>query len=114
MVDIFTPPKAPSIGTSQKVKFEVNVTEFGDGFRETSPKGLNNKKRSVSPVWGRVSAIEKSEITDFLDAQAGARKFQWSYPGEAASNWRCEGYSVSDLSGGIYKISTEFEWAGWV
>lgn len=110
MTETFNPPRLPSIGTGRKVTFKVNEDEFGDGYTQATPIGLNTKNREVPVMWNSLSASDAKLITDFLDDHLGATHFIWTFPGESvASKWRCKTYENPPLRGGRVKVSATFK-----
>lgn len=70
----------PDQGVSPTTKTRVLTSQFGDGYSQRTPDGIN----SVTDSWPlnftlRTRALVKS-IADFLKARAGSEAFYWMTP----------------------------------
>ena len=104
--EIFT--WAPKIESSGTVKFRVLKAQFGDGYAQTAPDGINN--RSGSWPLSFTGAVAKiGEIAAFLDRHAGSRSFFWTPPLGLQGRFKAGEYQPVDHGGGIYTITVTFE-----
>jgi len=110
----FTPPMRPSPGTSRAPEVSLRKSQFGDGYAQASPAGLNHVRQVVALKWEFLSLAEAQEIETFLVGQGGYRPFLYTLNGEAqARRWVCESWSVTD--GHPSTVNATFrEWFGQV
>jgi phage-related protein len=81
----FTPPKAPSVGASAEPKIKLFEAEFGDGYTQRSPAGLNHIRETWDLKFELLTAAESASIRAFLNARGGGvEAFLYTPPGEAA------------------------------
>lgn len=106
----FIPPIQPSPGTSQKPKLKIRKTEFGDGYTQYSPDGLNHMRKIIDLEWPVLSQTEAQAIIGFLETQGGYLPFHYTIPGEATpTKWTCDTWEDIRIDGGFRKISATFE-----
>lgn len=92
----FTPPVGPSPGTAHKPTVNLWETEFGDGYSQPTPKGLNHIRKNVSLSWSALTFEDMRAIVDFLEARAGCEPFYFQPYGETAPRkWTCKDWSYS-------------------
>lgn len=92
----FTPPVAPSPGTSNSPEISLNKTPFGDGYTQSSPKGLNNVRRSFSLRWDVLTEAQAKTIEAFLVGQGGYKPFYYTHPIDGViRKWTCETWTVT-------------------
>lgn len=95
----FTPSIAPSPGTSHKPKITLNEAEFGDGYTQSSPKGLNHIRQIVSLRWDGLTETQIAELKSFFESRGGYRPFYFQPRGYATRlKWTCSDWSFSDSS----------------
>lgn len=75
----FTPSIAPSPGTSFKPKVSLWEAEFGDGYSQTAPRGLNHIRNMISLKWDGLIETQMLEIRTFFEDHGGFRPF-WYLP----------------------------------
>ena len=93
---IFTPPIGPSPGTSNRPKLSLIETEFGDGYTQASPAGLNHIRDVVSLRWDGVTEAQMREIEAFFRARGGHEPFWYQpYGFDALVRWTCKDWSTS-------------------
>ena len=98
-ISIFTPPIAPSPGTPFRPTIAINRAEFGDGYTQTSAKGLNHIRENVDLRWNGLTEAQFVEIRTFFEAQGGYLPFLYRVRGKAAPmRWTCAEWSGSDAS----------------
>lgn len=80
----FAPPKAPSVGATAEPKIKLFEAEFGDGYTQRRPAGLNHIRETYELKFELLTAAESASIRAFLQARGGAEAFLYTPPGEAA------------------------------
>lgn len=90
------------------VSFRFKETEFGDGYNQRSPDGIN----SVVDKWPLAFTGEAAfinAISDFLDARAGVDPFNWTSPNGVSGRYLASKYSRTNLGSGVGRVSVTFE-----
>lgn len=104
----FTPSIAPSPGTKLSPKIKLHSAEFGDGYTQDVPNGLNHIRESLSYKWDGLTEIQMREIRDFFRNLGGFRPFYFTPRGEdAPMKWTCKEWSVSDRT--PWSLEAKFE-----
>jgi len=97
-VPVFTPPRAPQLGTSETLTYRVNAAKFGDGFEQVSSDGLNTALAEFQLIWNGLLTTEFAEIRNFTDARNGVESFFYTFEGETAPRrLRCLGFQRGDV-----------------
>lgn len=108
----FTPPVAPSPGTTITPVVALNETNFGDGYSQASPKGINSLRRQVNYRWDALTLEQAKAIEGFFIAQAGYKPFMWTVRGDSApTKWRCKSWTRTDQTPSTITATFE-EWFG--
>lgn len=106
--ETFNPPVSPSPGASHDYAPAVNRAEFGDGYTQSSPRGLNHVKLKIKFTWDGVVDQDMQTIIGFFDARGGTEPFWYQPHGyTAARKWTCAKWSVTD--GPPWRITADFE-----
>jgi len=100
---------APTVaGSSGDATLLVNKAQFGDGYAQRSPDGLNNRSSSYSLTFVG-DAAKISAIMAFLDARAGGEAFYWTPLLRAQSLFTCEKYTEPTKDGDVYTMTAQFD-----
>ncbi|KVZ57507.1 phage tail protein [Burkholderia ubonensis] len=105
MPDTFTwtPTVAQYAGTA---KLRVRKAQFGDGYEQTLPDGINNRVLSYTLQFvGGSDAI--AAILAFLDAHVGVA-FYWSPPLRQQLLFKCEAYTDAIPDNGTHAVTATF------
>jgi phage-related protein len=87
----FTPPIGPSPGTQSAVQLALNKAEFGDGYTQASPRGLNHIRHSVELSWAGVTPDQLATLRSFFEGRGGYQSFWYQPPGfTALRKWTCD------------------------
>jgi phage-related protein len=97
---------AISQASSAGVEFRVLMSQYGNGYSQRAPDGINNAIHSWDVVWDNLTASEFTTVVNAIEAAKGADYFTWQAPGDAASKkYVISAYSKSALAGEIYSVS---------
>jgi phage-related protein len=109
-IQAFPTTPAVSYGVSSKKSFRVLSADFGDGYSQRTPDGLNNEIESISMVWNTLSYSDAAIITNFLDGCGGSQAFSYTPPGQAVSkNWTCPaGYTFKAQNASYTDLTATF------
>lgn len=79
MTDTFTPITPPVAGSSYiQTEAKVDRAEFGDGYSQRSPEGLNSIRRAATLHWDGIPESEAMGYDAFFAAKLGAESFFWT------------------------------------
>jgi len=95
--------------SSKNTKFRTIMTQFGDGYSQRAPDGINSSVDEWSIVWASLDATDKNTIVSALEAVGGWDILTWTPNGEAVEKKFIvnEGFSMDILSGGVFNIQTK-------
>jgi len=98
----------PDISSQMSVEPKVNVIEFGDGYSERTPVGLNN----LPDVWNvkfTTTRVKGLLILEFFERHLGSKSFQWTNPLNRTGYYVCTKWSSDQMKGGHIAISATFK-----
>ncbi len=104
----FTPSIAPSPGTQSKPKIALYKAEFGDGYTQLSPKGLNHIKQALILRWDGLTELQMFELKSFFESHGGYRPFYYEprgYPG--LLKFTCADWSIVDRTPWSFEAKLE-------
>jgi phage-related protein len=79
----FPASPAPSQSSSAGIKPRVNSIQFGDGYSQRSPDGLNTTPQVYQLFWKSILESERASLDSFLQGCAGATSFDWTPPNQS-------------------------------
>lgn len=101
----FNPPVGPSPGTAHKPTVSLWEADFGEGYSQSTPKGINHIRKSVALRWDTLEFDQMREIIEFFEKQGGSKPFYFKPFGEIEMlKWTCKDWAPTTESG-IWKIS---------
>ncbi|WLR91005.1 phage tail protein [Shinella zoogloeoides] len=104
----FTPPVGPSPGTAFEPQIKVLEAEFGDGYSQPTPDGINNVREKVKLNWDGLTEREMSAINAFFMARKGAEAFYFKPAGyDRPLKWTCKEWGRT-LTDGVWKMTATF------
>jgi phage-related protein len=105
----FTPTPKPSPGTQRKPKLKLLKAEFGDGYTQTTPDGLNFVRRTLQLKWDLLTPTQADTFDTFFTTNA-AEPF-WYTPSDetVAVKWTCTDWSSTVIEGGYRSFTAAFE-----
>lgn len=93
----FTPAVRPSPGSTISREVSLRKASFGDGYTQSSPKGLNHIRASLSLKWDALTLAEAIALESFFVSKGGFTPFYYTIRGEnEAKLWTCENWERSD------------------
>ena len=107
-VPTFYPPVNPSPGGRRNYDFKLLEAEFGDGYSQVAPRGLNHMRRKISLSWEALTQAQWEEIVGFLEERQGCEPFMYIPYGETEPMfWTCKQWDHGTNSG-VWTVSAEF------
>lgn len=99
----------PASGAALSIKPSVAITEFGDGYEQRTPQGINNQPRAWSLEFIKPTLAEAQSILSFFEARAARESFFWTPPIGVQGIFVCREWSVSISAPSFATISATFE-----
>jgi phage-related protein len=93
----------PSFGINEQSQPTTRTVQYGDGYSQRLRYGLNTDPKKWQLRFENRDNTETTNITDFLEARAGAESFDWTPPRGSAGKYICSEWSV-DMT--HYNINT--------
>jgi len=91
----FLPDIPPDFGPQRATAFNFDEVQFGDGYAQRRPAGINGVRSSWTINWTLLEQHEFDELHDFLSAREGVYAFWWQPPWDsAARRWVCQDLSA--------------------
>lgn len=107
MTDVFTWDTCE--GTAGDVTHRVRRAQFGDGYGQAVKDGVNTRGSTWTVVLANLPEDDAGEVSDWLDAHAGA-SFYWTPPRSIVQGrFMCSAYSLAPANGGLQSIHATFE-----
>lgn len=100
----FTPPKEPSSPLTDEPEFRIANAEFGDGYEQRAPKGINWKRSVISVAWRNIARSEADTILQFFYDQ-DFNPFYYTLPYENSQRkWVATEWSREDRVDGFVDV----------
>jgi phage-related protein len=74
--------REPDYGLAGNPSFAVDKTQFGDGYQQRRPAGLNSARRKWSVSWTLLEREQMEALRQFLMSRLGVYAFYWEVPEE--------------------------------
>lgn len=72
--------REPDYGLNATPTFRIRRAQFGDGYEQRAPDGLNYVRRSWSVTWSVIPEESRDMLMDFFRQMAGVYSFEWALP----------------------------------
>ena len=90
----FTPPVAPSPGTGHNPEISLRKAEFGDGYTQASPAGLNHIREVIALRWDGIDLDTTQALRICVEERGGYKPFYYKpYGFVTAMKWTCAEWS---------------------
>lgn len=99
--------RAAGSSAQGSVKLRTRSAQFGDGYQQVAPDGINNRTSSW-PLRFVGDAARIGAIQAFIDRHAGAKSFLWTPPLGVQGRYRVGEYTPAVEAGGVYSLSATF------
>jgi phage-related protein len=100
----------PSYTTSGSDKFAELKTQFGDGYTQTTPDGINAIKETWNLVFDPIAVADITAIRDFFRSKVG-QSFTWTNPSGVEKRFQRTGevnWTLVGLSGTLTVTIEEY------
>lgn len=101
-----------SQGSTRKRSNRVLSAQFGDGYSQETPDGINANYDTWSIVYIPLNATERTTLWAVLDAVGASDYVTWQPPGDSTTKrWKVVKDSVTETpeSGDLYAIAFELK-----
>lgn len=105
MADVFA--WRPIDDTRGRVTARVNRAQFGDGYSQAVPDGINHTTQEW-PLTFAGHEADMQALVDFLAAHVG-RSFQWKPLLGPIALWQCDSWQPKDEGGGWFTVTATFQ-----
>jgi len=101
----FTPPIGPSPGTTHRFEIKLREAEFGDGYSQTTPAGLNHIVLNVPLQWDALTLEQAKAIENFFLEREGYKAFYYQPFGiDQSLKWTCKEFEFK-IDQGVWQGS---------
>jgi phage-related protein len=91
-----------SQSSNTKVSFRTIESQFGNGFSQRTPDGINNRIEEWSIIWENIRSSERDTILTALDSVGSWDYLTWGTKKYIVTQ---DGYTITEKSGDIYDVS---------
>jgi phage-related protein len=95
-------------GDAPDITYRVRTAQFGDGYKQESGDGPNNKEDSY-PISYTGPKAKVLEIMAFFDRHAGAKAFLWTTPLGELGLFTCKKPVPTPMGGSVFKLTSTFD-----
>lgn len=89
--DTFIPVRPPTTRSTTKITPRVRRVDYGDGYSDVRPDGLNTMLEVVTAVWVQPTTDAVDAMEAFFRAKMGAVPFWYKMPwNDTAKLWRAK------------------------
>jgi phage-related protein len=98
-----------TIDSTKSVSFTEMSSQFGDGYEQVAPKGINNIREAWSITWGALTETEKNTVIGVIESVGSWGILTWTPCGETVQKkYRLgkDGYTLKrEGSNAIFSVS---------
>lgn len=97
-----------SQASTRKRTYRTITAQFGDGYQQSAPDGINNVVDEWNLVYENLDNSERNTLITALDSVKSSDYFTWTAPGDATQKKfkvTQDGWSEAALSGDLWTIS---------
>lgn len=95
-------------GSDPSYKADIREFGFGDGYRQTSPKGLNPVTAEIPVTCPGLTLAQKNACLAFLSGNAG-KPFLYAHDGQPALKFICREWGSRKQAPNLYEVTAKFE-----
>lgn len=106
--ETFPTTVGPSYPVEKQAEPRIKRVEFGDGYTQEAPDGINYNLYTWNLSWDSLTYDEKAEIEAFLVLRKGYETFLWTDPDGVEFRVKCRSWSVAENNPKIYSIKATF------
>jgi phage-related protein len=95
-------------GTSGSGEFAMSSAQFGDGYAQDTPAGINSERQKWN-VSRSGYDYQLQPIVDFIREHGGTVAFLWKPPLGPIGYYKCKKWQLSPVSGTYLRFNMDFE-----
>lgn len=109
-LNTFPVDPAPEFPVEITPNYETNEVKFGDGYKVTSPNGINAKTLTISLSYVGLIEREKNVVESFLNLHAPSTPFYLPaiFAGVMGA-YTCKDWSLSRTDPGLFSMNVTLE-----
>jgi phage-related protein len=104
-----TPLIGPSYPVDVKYQPRLLTVQFGDGYTQQTPDGINYMLRTFTVTWEILTNAERTLINNFLIGQGGYQSFNWITPDGDTALVKCAQWTSSANNPGTWALTATFQ-----
>lgn len=101
--------RQPIWGSGKDVTPKVNKNEFGDGYVERFPDGINHISEKWNITYKNLLTAEKNAIEAFFYERGGYKAFDWAPPAEPVKKFCATSWKFTPTEAGYWDGGANFE-----
>lgn len=98
----------PSYPIDKQAEPRIKRVEFGDGYTQQAPDGINYNLYTWNLTWESLTKEEKTILEQFLVEHKGYMTFYWVDPEGVRFMVKSRSWTISEFAPRIYKVTTTF------
>jgi phage-related protein len=102
-------PEKIGLESSKSTMFRELAAQFGDGYQQVAPNGINNKIDSWSIIWSALTLTEVATVESVLNSTGSWGILSWTPYSETSKKYRMtkDGYAriAKGKGNGVYSIT---------
>lgn len=106
--ETFPSTVGPSYPVDKEATPRVKKVEFGDGYTQEGPDGINYLLYVWNLNWEVLNSTEKVEIEAFLVARKGYETFLWVDPDGVEFRVKCRSWTITEFAPKVFTIKATF------
>lgn len=75
------------LSSNTEYNFRMMNAQFGDGYTQRAPDGLNNKIDSWSIIYSKLSTVDIATVEAFIEIVRSGEYFLFTPPGDIEKKW---------------------------
>jgi len=99
----------PTYPVESTVEPRILKVEFGDGYTQEAPDGINYLLYKFNLSWETLTTSEKDIIKNFIEARGGYQTFLWVDPDGTTRKVKCRSWSISNIQPQLFSCRATFE-----
>lgn len=97
-----------SQNSTRKRMYRTLVAQYGDGYSQEAPNGINNAVDEWNVIFENLDTSERTTLISALDTVKSSDYFTWTAPGDTSEKRfkvSVDGWTESPRSGDLWTIS---------
>ena len=88
------PDISPDYNGSKSVEFQTRTAQFGDGYTQRSPEGINNSDENTALTWSNLPKTDADTLENFFKDHKGSTAFLYTLPQSSTEEkFICKSYT---------------------